>query len=113
MGRGRSAQQIAARVGRLAMQKRTMTTGKKKVSQRAAWACAACIFMPVYMRSGHATVHRVALTTDAWVQAPMSKAELAAQAHKPEAAAGKEVRPVALHNFARAGLAMVARTACR
>ncbi len=40
MGRGRSAQQIVARVGRLAMQKRTMTTGKKKVGQRAAWACA-------------------------------------------------------------------------
>lgn len=44
----------------------------------------------------------------------MSKAELAAQAHKPEAAAAaKEVRPVAVHNFARAGLAMVAQTACR
>ncbi len=44
-------------------------------------------------------MRRVALTTDAWVQAPMSKAELAAQAHKPEAAATKEVCPVALHNF--------------
>lgn len=32
---------MAVRVGRLAMQKRTMTTGKKKVGQRAAWACAA------------------------------------------------------------------------
>lgn len=84
MGRGRTAQQ-AARLGRLAMQSRGLTTGKSagKVWDNAALRTA---LLPPALTSStvvhDADVHHVPL------QGVPSKADLAAAAHKTEAGRG-------------------------